>query len=349
MAVLAFGIASVMMSLSKADAQQGMPEMPPAQVEVVLAEDRLLAPVMDVSATVISVNDSRISSEVEGPLIWIAKVGTEFKKNDIVARIDERLLKINHRRAKANVARLKADMVFRNEEVDRFTELAKRDNTSKSRLQEVIARREMLKQDIIEAEANLERAAGDLARTEILAPFPGHLVERLANHGEYLNVGSNVARLVNTQNVEIAMAAPITIAPYLQKGNAVTVFDKNKTVSLPIRTIVPVGDGISRMMEVRLSVNPGEWVIGAPVKVKLPKGVAVQTVAVPRDALIIKGARASIFKIGADMKAEQVNANLRGTVGLWVAVNDSIKAGDKIVIRGGERLTPGQDVIINNR
>jgi len=331
-----------------AEAQDDAGQMPPAQVEVATAEVRLLAPEMDVSGTVISVNDSRIASEIEGPLIWIAKVGTALNKGDVIARIDARLLKINHRRAEANVARLKADLIFRDQEVLRFEALAEKDNTSISRLQEVIARREMLRQDVIEAEANLEKTAGDLERTEIRAPFPGHMVERLANNGEYLNAGSDVARLVDTQDVEIAMAAPIAIADYLEEGATVTAYDSRKSRNLPIRTIVPVGDGISRMMEIRLSLQPGEWVIGAPVKTKLPKGVAIRSVAVPRDALILKGARAYIFKIGADMKAERIRADLRGTVGLWVAAGDKIKAGDKVVVRGGERLEPGQTVVINN-
>jgi len=343
----AFLVIDVLFLANSAAAQQM--QMPPAQVEVVIAEDRLLAPLMDVSATVISVNDSRIAAEVEGPLIWIAKVGTEVKKGDVIARIDDRLLKIRLRSAEANVARLKADMAFREREVERFEELAKRDNTSKSRLQEVIARREMLRQDIIEAEANLEQATGDLARAEIRAPFPGHVVARLANSGEYINIGTEVARFVDTQDVEIAMAAPIAIAEYLKIGATVTVSDNRKILQLPIRTIVPVGDSVSRMMEVRLSVEAGEWVIGAPVKVKLPKGTAVKTVAVPRDALILKGTTAYIFKVGADMKAEQVSADRRATVGLWVAVSDQIKAGDQIVVRGGERLTPGQSVLISGK
>lgn len=345
-AVIVAATGAVLIGAAPASAQQM--QMPPAQVEVVTAEKRLLAPQMDISGTVISVNDSRISAEVEGRLVWIAKVGTAVHKGDVIARINDRLLVTQHRRAKASLARLRADMIFRDQEVERFTELARRDNTSKARLQEVTATREMLRQDIMEAEANLERAAGDLARAEIRAPFPGHVAERLANVGEYLTIGSLVARLVDTQDVEISMAAPITIAPFLKEGAMVPVSDASKSLTLPIRTIVPVGDSTSRMMEVRLSLTPGEWVIGAPVKVKLPKGEAIQTVAVPRDALVLKGARAFLFKVNGENKAEQITADLRGTVGLWVAAGDQIKAGDKVVIRGGERLAPGQDVIIKS-
>jgi len=323
-------------------------QFPPAQVEVVEAEVRMLAPQMEVSATVISLNDSRISAEIEGLLVWTAQVGTQVKKGDVIARIDGRLMEIGQRRAAANLARLKADMVFRAQEVTRIEELARRDNTSKSRLQEVISRHAILEQNILEAEAILERANGDVDRTNIRAPFGGHIVERLAKIGEYQNIGSNVIRLVDTNSVEISLAAPISIAPYLKAGVKVFATSGANTQALPIRTIVPVGNRISRMMEVRLSLDAGTWVVGAPVRVKLPKGTAKSVVAVPRDTLILQGGRATIFKIAEDGKAQQIPIDLRGTVGFWVAAPDGISAGDKIVIRGGERLGPGQDVVVKN-
>ena len=321
-------------------------QMPPAQVEVAVAEERVLAPTMDVPGTIISLNDSRISAEVEGPIVWIAQVGTAVEKGDVIARIDSRLLSLQMRQAEANLARLKADMVFREEEVERFTALARGDNTSRSRLQEVIAARAMLEQDILDAEATLERVTGDLARSEIKAPFPGHVAARLANIGEYLSVGSEVLRLVDTEDLEVALAAPLTIAPYLASGLEIDVYDAMKNVRLPIRTIVPVGDITSRMMEVRLSIQPGEWVIGSAVKVRLPKGPSMTSVAVPRDALILKGGKAYLYKVNDGGATEQITADLRKVVGLWVAAGDSIKAGDKVIVRGGERLMPGQTVSI---
>ncbi|MBL4787676.1 MAG: efflux RND transporter periplasmic adaptor subunit [Kordiimonadaceae bacterium] len=344
-AIFAIAAVSIFGSVSALGQDQ---QFPPAQVEVVEAEVRMLAPQMEVSATVISLNDSRISAEIEGLLVWTAQVGAQVKKGDIIARIDGRLMEIGQRRAAANLARLKADMIFRTQEVTRIKELAKRNNTSQSRLQEVISRRAVLEQDILEAEAILERAQGDVDRTNIRAPFGGHIVERLAEIGEYQNIGSNVIRLVDTSSVEVSMAAPISIAPYLKAGAAVFATSGADKQALTIRTVVPVGDRISRMMEVRLSLGAGTWIVGSPVRVKLPKGIARNVVAVPRDTLILQGGRATIFKIGEDGKAQQIPIDLRGTVGFWVAAPDGISAGDKIVIRGGERLGPGQEVVVKN-
>jgi len=239
-------------------------------------------------------------------------------------------------------------MVFRNQEVARFQELSATNNASKARLSEVIARRDMLAQEIVQARVNLERAKGDLARTEIRAPFGGHVVTRLANKGEYINTGTEIIRLVDTLNREVVLPAPLAVIPHLNISETVNVKSTVGEFDLPIRTVVPAGDPTSRMVEVRLSVSNQPWIVGTPVKISLPKDAPVRAVAVPRDALVLKGSSMFVFRITDDNKAEQIRADIGATVGLWVAISSGVNAGDKIVIRGAERLQPGQDVIVNS-
>lgn len=339
-----------LMFITGADSQAFQQDsLPPAQVQVTPAETRLMAPQMNVSGTVISLNDSRIAAEVEGPLLYAAKVGTAVKKGDILARIDSRLLEIAVRRAQANLASLKADMVFRQSDVARFEELAENNNASQARLQEVISRRATLEQNILNAAALLDLAEGDFARATIRAPFSGHVAERIASVGEYISVGADVVRLVDTAHTEISMAAPISIVPYLNSGSTVSVSGGQSQLQLPIRTIVPVGDSVSRMVEVRLSLEAKTWVIGAPVKVLLPKGQSRTVIAVPRDAMVLKGGNAYIYKVNADDTAERIDIDPRDVEGLWVSVGAGVVPGDRIVIRGGERLSPRQAVIIQNK
>jgi len=320
-------------------------DMPPAQVEVVEATERRMAPQMEVSGSVISLNDSQISAEVEGPLLWVADVGTAVEEGDVIARIDDRLLTVAHRRAEAGLKRLEADLLFREEQVKRFTELAAGNHASQARLDEAVATREMTRQQIEDARAALDRTRGDVERTLIRAPFPGHVVQRLANKGEYLTIGREVVRMVDTRNIEIAMPAPISITPFLKAGDSVQVLSARGAHMLPIRTVVPVGDAVSRMVEVRLSANAGDWIVSTPVKVSLPKGPEIIAVAVPRDAIIIKGGSVYLFKVGEDNAAVRVEADIAATVGLWVALNSGVEPGDRIVVRGGERLQPGQSVM----
>ena len=77
-----------------------------------------------------------------------------------------------------------------------------------------------------------------------------------------------------------------------------------------VRTVVPVGDAVSRMVEVRLAAGDSEWLVGTPVQISLPSDEAVSTVAVPRDALVERGRQSYVYKVNNDGTAEQVTVQI---------------------------------------
>ena len=110
--------------------------MPPARVEVATAELRDMAPSVDVSGTVVSLNDSRIASEVEGVLTWLADVGDDVDAGDVIASINPRFIRIEVTRAEANVARLQSDLDYRQRHLERTDELADKNSASRTLLDE---------------------------------------------------------------------------------------------------------------------------------------------------------------------------------------------------------------------
>ena len=328
---------------SSAPAQEGF-AFPPARVAVAAAELRDMAPSVDVSGTVVSRNDSRIASEVEGVLTWLADVGDAVDQGDVIARIDPRLIRIAVTRAEANVARLSSDYQYRQRQLERTEELAARNSASKTLLDEALAQRDQAQHLLKDARAALEQAQGDLERCEIRAAFAGHVVERLASAGEFINVGEDVIRLVDTHRIEISLPASIALSRFIKPGMRVRVRNGDTAREHAVRTVVPVGDAVSRMVEVRLEVNEGEWLVGTPVQVSLPSDMPISTVAVPRDALVERAGQAFIYKVGEDNTAEQVTVDINAIVGLWVGVADGISAGEQVIVRGAERLQPGQAV-----
>jgi RND family efflux transporter MFP subunit len=335
---------ALLMLAAPALAQNGGFEMPPARVEVATAELRDMAPVVSVSGTVVSLNDSRIASSVEGVLTWLAEVGDAVNRGDVVARIDPRLLRIDVTRAEANVARLESDLAYRQRQLERTEELAAKNSASKTLLDESLAQRDQAQHMLSDARASLDRARVELERTEIRAPFAGHVTERLGSVGEYINVGEDVVRLVDTHRIEISLPASIAQSRFIVPGMQVAVQNGTVLKEHPVRTVVPVGDAVSRMVEVRLEVGDGEWLVGTPVVVSMPSGASRSTVAVPRDALVERNGRSFVYKVSGDNTAEQVAIEINAVVGLWVGVANGIDAGDRVIIRGAERIAPGQAV-----
>ncbi|MFQ5608857.1 MAG: efflux RND transporter periplasmic adaptor subunit [Woeseiaceae bacterium] len=206
---------------------QDMSSLPPARVEVAKAELRDMAPVVDVSGTVVSLNDSQIAAEVQGVLVWLADVGEAVDAGALIARIDPRLIEVDFRRAQANVARLEADYRYRERQLVRNRELELTNSVSATLLDESTALRDQALYTLNDARAQLERAEGDLERTRIRAAFAGHVTDRLAAVGEYVDVGENVLRLVDTHRTEISLPAPIALTEFLRPGLAVLVTSGN--------------------------------------------------------------------------------------------------------------------------
>jgi len=101
------------------------------------------------------------------------------------------------------------------------------------------------------------------------------------------------------------------------------------------------------MVEIRLSAGDSEWLVGTPVQISLPSDEAVSTVAVPRDALVERSGQSFVYKVNENV-AEQVTVHIRSIVGLWVGVADGVSPGDRVIVRGAERLSPGQAVEVIN-
>jgi len=311
-----------------AAAQQG--QMPPANVLTVAAEKRLLSPQIQVPGTVISKNDSRISAEITGRIVWIAEVGDTFRKGDVIARIDDHFYQ-------SQVKRMEADLRQKNQNLGRIQELASSQFSSQSNLEQAIADRDI-------SQATLDQAQYDLERTKIRAPFTGVVVERMGQLGEYANQGTVIARLVDTVNIEISARVPISSAPYLEAMSEVYVAAGVTGYVLPVRSVVPVGDERSRMMEIRVTLSEVPWVVGTAVKVDVPSGPAREVVAVPRDALILRADSIYIFTIDDQDTAQRVNVRIGAASGAYVEVIGNVPEGAKVVVRGGERLREGQKV-----
>lgn len=328
--------------ISHANAQQ---QRPPAAVEVAEAQIRDIAPTVWVPGTVISRQDSNIAAEISGNLLWVAEVGDEVAKGEPLARLNDRIWQLQLQNDQANVASLQASLEFLERQVERNQRLAKANNTSKSETERLIMERDTTRQQLRAAEVALARTRYDLERTQVLAPFDGVVVARNHQPGEHISIGETLVRLTNTDNLEIRAQAPLSTLRFLTRGADVAIRNPHATQVSQVRSLVPVGDERSRMLELRIEAD-NSWVIGEAVQVELPNGQQQASLTVPRDALVLREREVYVFKVGADDKAERVVVRTGDGYGSRIAITGNIKEGDLVIVRGAERLQEGQTVNI---
>ncbi|MFN0023581.1 MAG: efflux RND transporter periplasmic adaptor subunit [Parvularculaceae bacterium] len=346
---LAGGSAFVMGALkpeataAQAAAPQGPP---PAPVRIAQAVSTELAPHAEAPGSVVSMSDSLIAAATPGPIVWVAQVGDEIAKGDIIARIDPADATASRDEARADIGRLTARAGQADKLVARYEGLGEDGGESEAAVDELRANRDAARHDLARARVALRRAETALERTDVRAPFAGRIVARQIDVGEYVNAGGAIARLVNTEDLEVTARAADALLSSVSPGDVIAVNNGGASVQAEVRAVVPVGDEASRTLEVRLGLPKTDWRVGSAVEVRLPRTAPRRVIAVHRDALILRAERVSVFVIGADDAAKQVDVELGAADGDLIEVIGAVKAGDRIVIRGGERLRDGQKVLV---
>jgi len=317
----------------------------PAPVVVSVAAERLLAPVTPYPGTVISRNHARLAAEVEGRLKWVADIGVVVHKGETVARLDQVLLEQNLLADQAAVNRERARLKYQSAEVNRLSPLVKKHSVPQSQLDEAVSNRAMTEAEIAAGQARVALTRERLSRATLRAPFDGVITERLLQAGEWAERGAAVVRLVDTSSLEVQTWVPVSALKFVHQGSTLTLVGNPSNGVGMVRTIVPVGDNRSRLYEVRLAIDSGRWPVGADVRVAIPSAEARRVLTVPRDALVLRRDGTTVYRIDAEGLAQRISVHTGIAVGEHIEV-DGIQSGDRVVIRGGERLRPGQNVTI---
>ena len=323
-------------------------QAPAAPVMVEKAQRDTFSATLWVSGTVIAQNDARIAAETDGRITWVADVGSRIKKGEAIARIDADDLHLELADSKARLGSLKSQLKYRDSSLQRFKKLAASDNVSATQLDEAQSQLDMTRQEIKRAEVAIAQIKRRISQTEVLAPFPGVVAERLVQLGEFVNRGVQVARLVDTEHRQIKAQAPLSVVGWIREGMQVTVEHEQLESLSPVNYVIPVGDERSRMFEVRIAAADPAWIIGSPVRVALPNSEPRELVAIPRDGLVLRGSNIFVMRVNKDNTVEKVMVETGIGLGGFVEVIGNVDKGDRIVTRGGERLEPGQAVTITD-
>ncbi len=315
-------------------------------VNVTIAALKELAPTIRVSGSVISPSDAQISARTTGVLIALAEVGDNVSKGQNIAIIDNQILLLTEQQQIARISRIKHRLSYLSREVKRLQSLASNNLTSKTEMENTSTEHAEKQSELEAANTRLAQIKVEISYLQLKAPFSGIITSRLSQVGERVEPGTNIVRLVATSTLEVTAAVPVSAYAYIEKEMKLAVTSTLGSIIVPVRSLVAVADRRSRLMELRLNLLNTPWPVGLNVKVSIPNGERQKVLAVVRDALIIRRDGVSVFRIKADNSAERLSVNLGRGSGAYIEIIGDIRPGDKIVIRGGERLRPGQIVTI---
>ncbi len=319
----------------------------PAPVEVETIESRPLAPSAWVAATVVARQRAEVAAEAEGRLLMVAEEGQRVASGEVIARLDDRQARQGLDEARAEVARLEARLAFLERELERLRRLEGRNNAARNQLDQTEADRDGAIHELAAARARLAGAELRLDRTVVRAPFSGQVVARLRRPGEWASSGQPLVDLRGEAG-EIEARVPLELGAFIAPGDHLKVAAGRRFALARLRAVVEAGVGPSHLMRLRLDPPAaGHWPVGLPLRLAVPTARPRQALAIPRDAMVLRSGSVAVFKVGAENQAVRVEVTTGVADGDYIeVVSGDLVPGDRVVVRGGERLRPGQQLRI---
>lgn len=319
-------------------------EMPPETVSMALVSKRSIVPFI---ASVGSVEAERgvvVTTEVAGKIMTIL-----FDSGETVAEGKE-LIQLDSTVEEAQMRAAESARALAKVNLDRSRELRKTSVVAQSEL-------DLNEAQYKDAQARVDELAAALRKRTIRAPFAGTLGIRQVQLGEYLHPGDPVVALQDADPVFVNFSLPQQAIPRLRAGwtvQAITDALPERVFEGRLTTIEPAVDASMRTVNLQATfANPGGLLrAGMFVNVKVLEPAAVEKLMVPATAVVFAPYGDSIFlvresegKKSPQLVAEQKFIRLGERQGDFVAVEEGLAEGDRIVAVGGFKLRNGSPVV----
>ena len=286
-------------------------------------------------------------------------VGDRVEKNQALASLvmdrvgpELRLREAEVAEAEATVASKEAQLALLRQELGRLEGLRRSAAFSQARFQDKRQQVVQAQSEIVEAEAKVSRALANLELAQrahrdatIRAPYGGVVTQRHTEMGSYLGAGQPVVSLIDDRSLEIAADVPAERLGGLTPG-AVVAFDLVGVGALAatVRALVPEENALTRTRWVRFTPRLGgvaNLAVNQSLTLHIPAGSAREVVSVHKDAVLNRKGKSLVFVVEGD--AAQIRpVRLGAPVGGRFEVLEGLVPGDIVVVRGNERLRPGQ-------
>jgi len=328
--------------------QQGPP---PAPVQVAMVEKKMVSSQISLVGTTEAMANSTVAAEVPGIVDYYpVREGDFVKKGALLVRLRSTDLKLRLKGAIAARERIRANLNNAEKELSRFSKLKDTDSIAARQYDETLYNHNALLQEFLQKEAEVDRFEYEIEQKEVFAPFSGFIAEEYTQVGEWINSGGPVVGMVNLEKVRITVDMPERYVVMLSLQSEVMVMIKslsNNFFSGRLYAVLPYGDRNARTFPVRINLaNPAYKIkSGMEAIVTFNLSGTKSALLIPKDAVVTAGNSRLVFSLSGD-KVIPVNVEIIGYYDGNVAVEGKLKPGDKVVIRGNERLMPGQTVLV---
>ena len=307
-----------------------------------------------------------VSSRINGPIkAFQVEVGDRVEADQIIAVLNDESLAARRnlaagelQEAQAAVRTKQAELTLAEQDDRRIKGLKGSAAYSKARAEDAAQEVVRAGAELGEARANVTTYQAELRLAEInlynasiRAPYAGVITERLSEEGAYLQVGAAVVRMVADERLEVEADVPFQRLTGLPVGAEVEIsLDDGSKHRASVRAIVPEENPLTRTRAVRFVPTFGPTdkplAVAQSVTVQVPLAASRDALTVHKDAVIQNGTGAIVY-VAENGVVRLQPVKLGNAVGSRFEVLGGLAAGERVVIRGNERLRPGDKIQVD--
>ncbi|MEM9195906.1 MAG: efflux RND transporter periplasmic adaptor subunit, partial [Myxococcota bacterium] len=322
---------------------------PPSNVSVGEARDGSLLVRWTFLGEIRARKRAELAAGAEGEIRQVlVREGDSVSVGDLLLDVDGSLARARLRAVRAASQESTVEGAQAIREAERFAR-AGTDAVAGVEIERAGSRADALRSANEQLRAEVAEARAALRRHRVVAPFAGVVARRWVDPGDWVSPGTRAIELVSVDELEVFVNVHREVLEHVETEDPATLRSGARRVDAAVAGIVRALDPESRTGTLRLRPNALEsWLLpGATTDVVIEVELSEPgTIVVPRDALVQGAVATRVFKLeGESAVAIDVEVIERNVDEALVRA-EGLSAGDPVVVRGNERLRPGQPVTV---
>ena len=359
-ALIAIGFRFVTSSIGGMMKQKARLNVAPPNVVVQQIEENNVIRTFDAPGRVVSKYQVSIMARISGYLQKsFFKEGDYVKAGETLFLIEPAEYQNASNVAGANIQNIKAQLAYANKQLARAEELVRQDYIAKAKYDEILANRDALKAQLSAAQSNYKDTNRNLSYTRVKAPVDGRIGIIDVTVGNYVTPSSGSLTTINSTN-PIYVTFPLSSEDYA----AISSIDKKADARRKVELFFQNGDkyelnGVQDFLDNKVDQTTGTVTLRATfqnpnnkllhgefVNVRLFANNPVKVPVVPIVAVQENQEGKYVYTIDNKGLPKLTYIKTQGQSGNNWIVKDGLKYGDKVIVEGILKVTPGSPVKI---
>lgn len=306
----------------------------PVAVTVIKVSNQTVSGSLELPATLEPSKQADISTTTSGKISSLRIVlGSTVGIGEIIGTVDTRQQQINLKDAKEALNKAQRDYQLNKELFEGNAGTAQSVKDAERTFES--------------ARTKVSQVGQQLGDTRIKAPISGIITVKSGEVGEYANVGTAIATVVDIYNLKaVVFVSEKDVYRLKLNQTAIITADvlQGKSFNGKVSFISPVGDE-NHNYRVELAVNNKSAVLkaGTYIKVNFNLGKEAETLQIPKIALVEGIKNPFVYIVSAD-KAEVKKIIIGREFGEKLEVLSGLEEGDEVVVSGQINLTGGSKI-----